>query len=456
MADLAIILGFVFFIFCLLFVLIHSLRIGRLTLLDWSFLGMGGVYGFGWSLIAYMSKEGGNPRWEQWILPNEHLYPMYTILTFLLLGSVWLGWIIFGTINHRAFLIFKMPLSDKNYESRLVKAMWFIFIFSIVTQWLYTRAYGGFLGLLDYSRLIRSAIFLVDNRFSFLRPFGGLALYASYGYFGLCLIKKRNIFVWLGLFLSILFSLYILYSWMGRIGFLTYIMTFILGMIFFSKRKPIFLLLTGFIILFLILSGAYMVSLWFNLKPADNLIEFIARELSFPYVNFFAQLDYGENLFRLFKDLFLAPIYLLPSSLWTKWVENVSQVNTALIMGAPKGEQGVTGEIPVDLLTLGLMQASIFGIVIVGMIFGIFLKILQSLIDTIKNLGIRSVFEAHIALKIAVLGVFYAQPALVVSGNIALLFTAVIMFAFIRIPIIRLFSSHDDLLNIANINQQKQ
>lgn len=199
-----------------------------------------------------------------------------------------------------------------------------------------------------------------------------------------------------------------------------------------------------------------MVSLWFNLKPADNLIEFIARELSFPYVNFFAQLDYGENLFRLFKDLFLAPIYLLPSSLWTKWVENVSQVNTALIMGAPKGEQGVTGEIPVDLLTLGLMQASIFGIVIVGMIFGIFLKILQSLIDTIKNLGIRSVFEAHIALKIAVLGVFYAQPALVVSGNIALLFTAVIMFAFIRIPIIRLFSSHDDLLNIANINQQKQ
>jgi hypothetical protein len=41
-------------------------------------------------------------------------------------------------------------------------------------------------------------------------------------------------------------------------------------------------------------------------------------------------------------------------------------------MGAPKSEQGVTGGIPVDLLTLGLMQASIFDIVVVGVIFGVF------------------------------------------------------------------------------------
>jgi hypothetical protein len=61
MADLAIILGFVFFIFCLFFALIHSLRLGRLTLLDWSVLGIGGVYGLGWSLVAHVSKEGGNP-----------------------------------------------------------------------------------------------------------------------------------------------------------------------------------------------------------------------------------------------------------------------------------------------------------------------------------------------------------------------------------------------------------
>lgn len=53
-----------------------------------------------------------------------------------------------------------------------------------------------------------------------------------------------------------------------------------------------------------------MVSLWFNLKPADNFVVFIAREISFPYVSFFTQLDYVENLYRFFKDLFFAPIYL--------------------------------------------------------------------------------------------------------------------------------------------------
>jgi hypothetical protein len=121
MTDLAIVLGVMFFIFCLFFVLIHSLRLGRLTLLDWSVLGMSGVYGLGWSLVAYVSKEGGNPRWEQWLLPNEHLYPVHTILAFLLLGSICLGWITFGTINHRAFPKFKVRLSDKNYESCLVQ-----------------------------------------------------------------------------------------------------------------------------------------------------------------------------------------------------------------------------------------------------------------------------------------------------------------------------------------------
>jgi hypothetical protein len=124
-------------------------------------------------------------------LPNEHLYPVHTILVFLLLGSIWLGRIIFGTINHRAFLIFKMHLSDKNYESRLVQVMWFIIIISIVSQWLYTCACGSFLGVLDYSRVIRSANFLVDNRLSFLRSLGGLAFFASYGFFGLCLVNKK-------------------------------------------------------------------------------------------------------------------------------------------------------------------------------------------------------------------------------------------------------------------------
>jgi len=125
---------------------------------------------------------------------------------------------------------------------------------------------------------------------------------------------------------------------------------------------------------------------------------------------------------------------LLPSSLWTQWVEGVSQVNTALIMGAPKGELGVTGEIPVDLLTLGLMQMSVFGIPIVGAAFGALLRLIQCLLDNVANPGLRAVFEAHIAIKIAVLGVFYAQPELFVSGNFALLVSVMVITFFLKAP----------------------
>lgn len=180
--------------------------------------------------------------------------------------------------------------------------------------------------------------------------------------------------------------------------------------------------------------AAYYVSLWLNLKAADSLPEFLARELAFPFGSFFAQLGTGANLFCGFTDFFFAPFFLLPSSWWSTWIEEVSQVNTALIMGAPKGQHGVTGGIPVDLLTLGLMQAHVFGIPIVGAMFGVLLRVVQRLIDRIPDPGVGAVFSAYAALKLAVLGVFYAQPALVVSGNFDFLVSALIIAAFLYMP----------------------
>jgi len=220
---------------------------------------------------------------------------------------------------------------------------------------------------------------------------------------------------------------------MGRIGFLTYLATFVLGAILYRRPRPFSLLFLGLGVLIAILVGVYCISIWLNLKPADNLLVFLVQELSFPFGSFFAQLDFGENLFRCFKDFIVSPVYLLPSSLWTQWVEGVSQVNTALIMGAPKGKQGVTGGIPVDLLTLGLMQMSVYGIPIVGAVFGALLRLIQYLLDNINNPGLRAVFEAYIAIKIAVLGVFYAQPELFVSGNFALAVSLIIIGFFSKV-----------------------
>ena len=435
MTDFAVILGLTFFLLCLVFVAWHSLRVGRLTLLDWAVLGMGGVYGAGWALVVFMTQKGGNPSWERWILPFEHLYPVHTISAIILAVSVWFGWLLFGSLclTHRK----KQSPPFKNYDAKLITVMWVLLVTAFVMQWLYTQAYGGFIGLLEYSASIRSSIFTVENHLSFLRPFGGLALFASFGFFGLWLSRCRSLAVWLGLFLSVIFSLYLLYSWLGRIGFLVYLATFILGALLSRRPRPLVLLIGGGVVMLAIVISAYYLSLWLNLKPADSLPAFLAKELAFPFGSFFAQLDSGEHLFRAFKDFLVAPVYLLPSSLWSQWVENVSQINTTVIMGAPKGEQGVTGGIPVDLLTLGLMQASVLGVAVVGVMFGALLRLIQRLLDGFANPGVRSVLGAYVALKIAVLGVFYAQPALIVKGNFDLLISVVVMAIILKAPRLR-------------------
>jgi len=446
MTNIVAILGLTFFLLCLVFVVLHSLRLGRLTLLDWAMLGMGGVYGAGWVLVVFVTREGGNPTWEKWLLPFEHLYPMHTLSASILAVSVLFGWSLFGSLRFvRRIAAPQSPSKIRN--SRLIVAMWALLMTAFFMQWLYTQAYGGFIGLLEYSASIRSAIFHVENPLSFLRPFGGLALFASFGFFGLWLSRCRSLTVWLGLFFSIVFSLYLLYSWLGRIGFLVYLSTFFLGALLSRHQRPLVLLVGGGAVMFAIVIAAYYLSLWLNMKPADSLAAFLARELAFPFVSFFAQLDLGEHLFRGFKDFIVAPVYLLPSSLWSQWVENVGQVNTAVIMGAQKGEQGVTGGIPVDLLTIGLMQAAMLGVAVVGVMFGALLRLIQRLLDVIANPGVRAVFEAYVALKIAVLGIFYAQPALVISGNFDLLVAVAMIAIIIKAPRIRLLSQSSQMMS---------
>ena len=126
----------------------------------------------------------------------------------------------------------------------------------------------------------------------------------------------------------------------------------------------------------------------------------------------------------------------------------MSQVNTELVIGAPKGVAGVTGAIPVDLITLGLMQAALAGIAGVGFIFGAGLRLLQKLLDRVRNFSVRAVFEAHLAIKIAVLAIFYAQPALVVSDNFALLVSIIIIVFVVKLPRIRLFKKPKGLNSV--------
>jgi len=426
MVELSVMLGMSFALFCLLLVLAHSVRVRQVTLLDWSLLGIGGMYGLGWIIVLLVTQNGGNPTWQDWINPFSDIYVIHTIAAFLLVAGMMTGWYLPCRLLPRTRKVVSQRYSE---AGPWVTAFWIMLLLAVVIQGLYSRAYGGYLGVLDYSAPIRSALYenVPHNPWSFLRPFGGLAMIAAYGFFGLSISGRRTAGVLLGLSLSFLFSVYILYSWLGRVGFVVFLLTFILGVVLSRRPGPLRLIAWAGLAFVGLLMSVYAISLWLDLKAANSLIEFLARELSFPFASFFAQFEHGEHLYRGFVDFVLAPVFLLPSSWWSAWYEPVDQINTAIIMGAPKGEAGVTGSIPVDLLTLGLMQAHVLGVFLVGLIFALLLRILQVFLSAIPMQGLRAVFEAHLALKVAVLGTFYAQPNLVISDNFALIVGSVII-----------------------------
>lgn len=430
-------LGFMFV--CAALALSHSLHVGRVTLLDWAVLGMGGIYGGGWALVSSVTLAGGNPYWEDRLLPLEHLYPLHTLSACILLATVILGWMLMGTLPALRHIRLEPP--SRRSDGRLVLAAWVLLTAAVALQGLYAHAFGGFLELLDYSASIRSGTSVIENPVSFLQPFGGLALFSSFLFFGLWVAGCRRWNTGAGFLFAFVFSLYVLFSWRGRIGFLAYLATFPLGLLLFLRTRPLPLLAGGGLTMLLILVGAYQVSTLLDFKAAGSLATFLAGELSFPFVSFFAQLDSGEHLTRAFRDLLVAPVYLLPSSWWMNWVGDVSQVNTALVMGAPKGEAGVTGSIPVDLITLGMMQSAALGIAGAGVFFGAGLRAAQHLVDLVRSPGVRALFGSCVAIKIAVLAIYYAHPAHVVSANFALLVAVAVSAVIARAPGIRLGAS---------------
>ena len=234
MTEFATVLGLLFMLVCIAFAVLHSHRLGRLVLLDWTILGMGGVYGLGWAVVLFVTAQGGNPTWEHWILPYVEFYPVHTLYAFLLAIAIIFGWLIVS-----AYIKFPRRNSARltmEKHSQLHMACWVLLGIAIVLHYFYARAYGGFIGLLQYSAEIRSSIFPVNNPLSFLSPFSGIALFASFGFFGLWIGQRRRPLIVVGMLISITFSLYVLYSWPAGSIFLFMLLLLFLDMFFIKDH----------------------------------------------------------------------------------------------------------------------------------------------------------------------------------------------------------------------------
>lgn len=417
MTDIATAFALLFAFICVMLGINHALAYGRVSLLSWSLFAMAGVYGVGWSLVMHTTDSGENPFWEMWLRPNEEAYALHTIMAALLAVGVYLGW---HSLKASSPFPNREALGIRRPECRVwVSGFWSLLILAVVAQLAYARAYGGLEAQLDYSSLVRSSVFeqVPVNSLSFLAPFPKCALVACFGFFGLMLSGHRTAPVVAGLLLSASLSVYIFYNTVWRLGFGMFLFTFLVATISLKvqsiKRQTAIICITGPMLLLLLdyLSSAL------DIKPAETTVEFISKEISFPFGGFFAHWSNDETHFRGFMDIAAIPAYLLPSSLWSKWLDTADDVNTALIMGASKGYSEVTASIPVDAIILGFLQAHVLGVLVVGFLFGVGLKMLQRALDTIPIHGVRATFQASMALVAACFPLFYADPSLIVTAN---------------------------------------
>jgi hypothetical protein len=428
--DLAIVAGVLVAMVCLSLVIWHSSIARRFTFLDWSVTAIGGVYGLGWALVVLVTRGGDNPRWEGFLLPNKAYFLIHSACVVVLVGGLFAGWLVSAgrsSVAHETVPAERLRTVPYSWE---FPAACLMLLLAAFTQWLYTLGYGGFLGALTSAAAFRSGLLVTSNPWGFLFPFGPLALVASFMLYGLLLVNPRRISLWVPFVFSLGVSMYVLLLRLGRVDALVFVATFVFGYLLFRARQPLTLLWVSAVGGAGILAGSYWLSFASGISFTDGLQNFLARELAFPFVTFLEHAASSPD-FRWFYDIVVIPIFFLPESLWTGTIENVSDVTTALIKGAPKGLAGVSGGMPVDLITLGLLQASVAGVFVVGFLFGGLLRVLDRLTARIDHPGIRSVVSAHLAFKIAVLGIFYAQPVLLVKGNMYLI-AAGLLYWFCR------------------------
>lgn len=405
--------GVLVFLACLITAIVHSKRARQFQAIDLSSIAIGFVYGLIMPIV-YANPENIDFVGREYIITSSDIFYTHTIAIVLAMIGLYFGWYLPSfKIKYKASRVF----SEANKRT-IIFWLYLMLLLSVFSMYLYTSDYGGFLEYFSYNRLIRSAAMdeFEVSRYSFLLPFGKFAFIAFFGFLGVVISRGRSVMIYIGLLTSFVASVYLLFANAGRLAAIAFF-----GILFLALLPKKILTSTRFWVLLVIPFSIfcswlmYEVSDYFGLNPSATLLSYILKESSFVFVSFFAQFKEG-NLFNFFYDVIFAPAYLLPSSWTINWLTNASEINTIIIMGAKKGEQGVTGSMPVDLLTFGLMQFHFFGVLIYAIFFGYVLRLLMHIAASFRYDGVSVVFSVYTMINFGVLTVFYSYPKHIIYG----------------------------------------
>lgn len=296
----------------------------------------------------------------------------------------------------------------------------------VLSDFLYLRVYGSYENYLNYSGAIRSGVVSVNNPFSFLIVFRSCISISSYIF--LSQIKKENIFKKVSFILfciSFILSIRILYSNRGRVGFVFYFAIIVIY-IFKSSRKQkdnyitLKTIRVGMIFILLLILGLYLSGVLLKRNSSGSMLTQINKEISFVFADFIILQENKDIInFRYFIDVILFPIYILPMSFWSSklGITTASSDLTLLSTGFRKGEGGVYGEMPIDLVSLSYIQIGILGIFVIPMVYAWIYSSVLKRVDKIKDCNMKEVIKLYTIINIGIEPILYADPQHIIYGS---------------------------------------
>lgn len=388
-----------------------------LTLAGWFIICLGPGNALLFTYVILVTMHGKNDLWEKWIQPHKSSFWIVPLLILLAETGAW-----FGAVLGKPRRTHNPATVSRAIElRRMYWLSWALLLGGIVALWLYSRVYGGFIGLLVYRTSLYYTGIELPNPWSFMLRIGGLFCFASLLFSGLLFEGKvlgyNRYAVVLGFILSIFFSLLFWFILAGRMLLTTYVVMFIVAYFAIRGRSTRWVSLASLTGLVLILPLVYWVTLIVAPGKFENTIEsFFAKELSFPTACILTAIENSQTRYGI--DILTAPMHFLPQRITVGIldIETASDVLTQIFLGAPKGK-GATYGIPVDALTFSFLQAGVYGVVLLPFMFSYLLGWLEKFILQIPIRSLSIVLHLYAGLFIAAMSAFAADPEHIIRRN---------------------------------------
>ncbi len=403
-----------------------------LTLPGWFIICLGPGQAAVFTFVIFITENGENDLWDKWILPHEMHFWMVPCLIVLAQIGAW-----YGAVLGKPRRTFENSHASTLGELRKIHTLaWISLLGGVLALWLYSQVYGGFAGLLAYRTTLYYMGISIPNPWSFMLRVGGLSCFASLLFVSLLFEQSwsghRRYVSLLGFVLSLCFAILFWYVLAGRLLLATYIIMFVIVYLVLKIRHVDWVPIISLVSLATILVLVYWITLIVDPGKFENTTQaFFAKELSFPTVSLLTTIESDELRYGI--DVVATPLYFLPQRITYSMLglDTASDVNTARLLGAPKGEGAEYG-IPVDAVTFGFLQGGVYGVVVLPLVFSYLLGWLETFLRQIPVKKVGIVLQIYAGLFLAAMSAFYADPEHIIRRNWHFLVGVLLLLLFLN------------------------